>query len=146
MTNWLETCCAVLERRVPDRLNALDEEDRPESPWWKLKKWALHILIRIFERFDRRIEMKLCFLCVFRHGSPANLLKGQSEENFNFANYHLKGFSGWREKCKNEKILKQKFRLGKVIGIVFGILETYRQKIYVSPRVLQLSLNYLRER
>jgi hypothetical protein len=36
--------------------------------------------------------------------------------------------------------------LGKVIGLVFGILEAYRQKIYVSPRSLQLSLNYLRER
>ena len=36
--------------------------------------------------------------------------------------------------------------IGKVIGLVFGILEQYRQKIYVSPRVLQLSLNYLRER
>jgi hypothetical protein len=36
--------------------------------------------------------------------------------------------------------------LGKVIGLVFGVLEAYRQKIFVSPRVIQLSLNYLRER
>jgi hypothetical protein len=31
-------------------LNALDEDDRAEHPWWKCKKWALHILIRTFER------------------------------------------------------------------------------------------------
>ncbi|KAG7250962.1 hypothetical protein CRUP_025644 [Coryphaenoides rupestris] len=27
-----------------------DEEERPELPWWKCKKWALHILARLFER------------------------------------------------------------------------------------------------
>jgi hypothetical protein len=36
--------------------------------------------------------------------------------------------------------------LAKVIALVFGILEIYRQKMYVSPRAVQLSLNYLRER
>ncbi|CAF1083384.1 unnamed protein product [Adineta steineri] len=111
MATWLDTCCAVLERRLPERLDALDEEDRAEHPWWKCKKWALHILIRIFER----------------HGSPANLPKGQSPDRIEFANFYLKGFSG------------------KVIGLVFNVLEAYRQKVYVSPRVLQLSLNYLRE-
>ncbi len=50
MATWLDTCCAVLERRLPERLNALDEDDRAEHPWWKCKKWALHILIRTFER------------------------------------------------------------------------------------------------
>ncbi len=63
-----------------------------------------------------------------RHGSPANLPKGQSQERVEFANFYLKGFSA------------------KVITLIFGILETYRQKIYVSPRVVQLCLNYLRER
>ncbi|CAF0864105.1 unnamed protein product [Rotaria sp. Silwood1] len=111
MATWLDTCCAVIERRLPERLDALDEDDRAEHPWWKCKKWALHILIRTFER----------------HGAPANLPKGQPPDRIEFANFYLKGFSG------------------KVIGLVFGILETYRQKMYVSPRVIQLSLNYLRE-
>ncbi|CAF3605893.1 unnamed protein product, partial [Rotaria sordida] len=44
-----------------------------------------------------------------------------------FANFYLKGYSA------------------KVIQLIFGILEAYRQKIYVSPRVVQLCLNYLRE-
>lgn len=50
MTTWLDTCCAMIERRLPERLDALEEEDRAEHPWWKCKKWAFHILIRTFER------------------------------------------------------------------------------------------------
>ncbi|CAF3715518.1 unnamed protein product [Adineta steineri] len=111
MASWLDICCMILERRLPERLDALDEDDRAEHPWWKCKKWALHILIRTFER----------------HGSPANLPKAQSAERVEFANFYLKGFSA------------------KVITLVFGILEAYRQKIYTSPRAVQLSLNYLRE-
>ncbi|CAF3319814.1 unnamed protein product [Rotaria socialis] len=111
MGSWLDTCCMVLERRLPERLDALDEDDRAEHPWWKCKKWALHILLRTFER----------------HGSPANLPKGQSHEKVEFANFFLKGYSA------------------KVIQLIFAILEAYRQKVYVSPRVVQLCLNYLRE-
>uniref|UniRef100_A0A3Q3WVI6 Importin N-terminal domain-containing protein n=1 Tax=Mola mola TaxID=94237 RepID=A0A3Q3WVI6_MOLML len=29
----------------------IDEDERPELPWWKCKKWALHILARLFERY-----------------------------------------------------------------------------------------------
>ena len=35
--------------------------------------------------------------------------------------------------------------LAKIITLVFNTLEAYRQKVYVSPRVVQLCLNYLRE-
>ena len=51
MATWLDACCAMLERRLPERLNTLDDEDRAEHPWWKCKKWSLHILNRTFERF-----------------------------------------------------------------------------------------------
>jgi len=54
MASWLDTCCMVLERRLPERLDALDEDDRAEHPWWKCKKWALHILIRTFERYKNK--------------------------------------------------------------------------------------------
>ncbi|MEQ2214928.1 hypothetical protein XENOCAPTIV_024038 [Xenoophorus captivus] len=30
---------------------SVDEDERIELPWWKCKKWALHILARLFERF-----------------------------------------------------------------------------------------------
>ncbi|KXJ05862.1 Importin-7, partial [Exaiptasia diaphana] len=32
-----------------------DEDERPRLPWWKAKKWALHVLQRIFERYERRL-------------------------------------------------------------------------------------------
>ncbi|CAF0777814.1 unnamed protein product [Didymodactylos carnosus] len=112
MANWLDTCCLVLERPLPARVNELPEDDRAEDPWWKLKKWALHILIRTFER----------------HGSPSNLAKAQqTPEKLDFAQFYLKGFSA------------------KVIGNIFNLLDFYRRKIFISPRVIQLSLNYLRE-
>ncbi|CAF0759891.1 unnamed protein product [Didymodactylos carnosus] len=78
MAHWLDTCCLILERQLPARLNEIPEEDRAEEPWWKLKKWALHILIRTFERY----------------GSPANLAKTQqTPEKLDFAQFYLKGFS-----------------------------------------------------
>ena len=29
----------------------LDEDEREKSSWWKLKKWAIHSLCRLFERY-----------------------------------------------------------------------------------------------
>ena len=29
----------------------IDDEDKPSLIWWKQKKWALHILTRLFERY-----------------------------------------------------------------------------------------------
>jgi hypothetical protein len=102
MASWLDTCCMMLERRLPERLDNLDEDDRTEHPWWKCKKWALHILIRTFERFTEmrqviRIVMSIVVYFsfrLFRHGAPANLPKGQSSDRVEFANFYLKGFSG----------------------------------------------------
>lgn len=41
---------AIADRPVPEQTNTVDEEDRVDLPWWKCKKWALHILHRMFER------------------------------------------------------------------------------------------------
>jgi hypothetical protein len=46
----MEIVRAVADRPVPEQTNAVDEEDRVDLPWWKCKKWALHILHRMFER------------------------------------------------------------------------------------------------
>jgi hypothetical protein len=42
----------IADRPVPPEANdpRLDEEELAELPWWKCKKWALHILHRMFER------------------------------------------------------------------------------------------------
>uniref|UniRef100_A0A8C9ZXI6 Importin 7 n=1 Tax=Sander lucioperca TaxID=283035 RepID=A0A8C9ZXI6_SANLU len=51
----------------------IDEDERPELPWWKCKKWALHILARLFERY----------------GSPGNTTKEYAE----FAELFLKEYA-----------------------------------------------------
>ncbi|PSN35756.1 Importin-7 [Blattella germanica] len=72
-SQWMEIVRAVADRPVPEQTNAMDEEDRIDLPWWKCKKWALHILHRMFERY----------------GSPGNVTKEYKE----FAEWYLKTFS-----------------------------------------------------
>ena len=82
---------------------------------------------------------------LFRHGAPTSLPEASPPERVQFANFYLKNFSGMHRRISS--IEPHGYCcLGKVIGLIFGVLEAYRQKVYVSPRAIQLSLNYLRER
>uniref|UniRef100_A0A8C0KXV9 Importin 8 n=1 Tax=Canis lupus dingo TaxID=286419 RepID=A0A8C0KXV9_CANLU len=85
----------------------IDEDDRPELVWWKCKKWALHIVARLFERY----------------GSPGNVTK----EYFEFSEFFLKTYA-----------------VG-IQQVLLKILDQYRQKEYVAPRVLQQAFNYLNQ-
>lgn len=49
-TQWMEICVQIISRDAPDSSH-VDEDYRPELPWWKAKKWALHIVVRMFERY-----------------------------------------------------------------------------------------------
>ncbi|XP_013398069.1 importin-7 [Lingula anatina] len=104
-TQWMELFRQIVERSVPEATLQIDEEERPELAWWKCKKWACHIITRLFERY----------------GSPGNV---QAEYN-KFAEWYLKSFSAG------------------IIQVVLKVLDQYRQKQYVSPRVLLHCLNYL---
>ncbi|KAJ8402449.1 hypothetical protein AAFF_G00369380 [Aldrovandia affinis] len=73
LTQWMEILRAVVDRDVPPETLEVDEDDRPELVWWKCKKWALHILTRLFERY----------------GSPGNVTKEYSE----FADFFLKTYA-----------------------------------------------------
>ncbi|XP_066138761.1 importin-7 isoform X1 [Euwallacea fornicatus] len=70
---WMEICRQVVERQVPPAALQPDEDERPDLPWWKSKKWALHILCRMFERY----------------GSPGHIGKEYNE----FAEWYLQTFS-----------------------------------------------------
>ncbi|KAM7292825.1 importin-7 [Ixodes scapularis] len=105
-TQWMELFRLVLDRPVPDVANQVDEDERPDLPWWKCKKWAFHIITRMFERY----------------GSPGSVTKEYGE----FADFFLKAYS--------EGMLQ----------VVLKVLDQHRQKVYISPRVLQHALNYLR--
>ena len=58
---------------VPPEDAAVDVSERPELIWWKEKKWAMHILTRIFERY----------------GSPGNVMAEYKE----FSEWFLRTFS-----------------------------------------------------
>ncbi|XP_019375518.1 PREDICTED: importin-7 [Gavialis gangeticus] len=73
LAEWIEILKTVVDRDVPAETLQVDEDDRPELPWWKCKKWALHILARLFERY----------------GSPGNVSKEYNE----FAEVFLKIFA-----------------------------------------------------
>lgn len=72
-TNWMTICQQVAGRDVPPAALIPDEDERADLSWWKCKKWALHILYRMFERY----------------GSPGNVIKEYNE----FAEWYLKTFS-----------------------------------------------------
>uniref|UniRef100_A0A8P4KLA6 Importin 7 n=1 Tax=Dicentrarchus labrax TaxID=13489 RepID=A0A8P4KLA6_DICLA len=73
LTEWMEILKTVVDRDVPPETMQIDEDERPELPWWKCKKWALHILARLFERY----------------GSPGNTTKEYTE----FADLFLKEYA-----------------------------------------------------
>ncbi|XP_055963797.1 importin-8 [Sorex fumeus] len=107
MTAWMEIFRTIIDRTVPPETLQLDEDDRPELVWWKCKKWALHIVARLFERY----------------GSPGNVTK----EYFEFSEFFLKTYA-----------------VG-IQQVLLKILEQYRRKEYVTPRVLQQTLNFLNQ-
>ncbi|OWF54942.1 importin-7-like [Mizuhopecten yessoensis] len=106
-TQWMELIRQIVDRPVPEQTNQIEEEERAELAWWKVKKWAVHILTRIFERY----------------GSPGTVTKEYSA----FAEWYLKAFSGG------------------IVQVLLKVLDQYRQKLYVAPRVLQQTINYLNQ-
>ncbi|XP_023028647.1 importin-7 msk [Leptinotarsa decemlineata] len=70
---WMEICRQVIERPVPPAALEPDEDERSDLPWWKCKKWALHIIYRMFERY----------------GSPGHVTKEYNE----FSEWYLHTFS-----------------------------------------------------
>ncbi|TRY92080.1 hypothetical protein DNTS_005869 [Danionella cerebrum] len=105
MTHWMEILRTVVDRDVPVETLEADEDDRPELIWWKCKKWALHILTRIFERY----------------GSPGNVTK----EYMEFAEFFLKSYA-----------------VG-IQQVLLKVMEQHSRRQYVSPRVLQQTLNFM---
>lgn len=65
----------------------------------------------------------MTFFFLFRYGSPGSV----SQEYQQFALFYVKTFSTG------------------VIDIILRILDQYRNKVYVPPRVMQMSLNYLNQ-
>ncbi|GIY51835.1 hypothetical protein CDAR_477292 [Caerostris darwini] len=106
-SQWMELLRNIVDRPVPEQASTYDEEEQAELPWWKCKKWALHILTRVFERY----------------GSPDAVAVEYQE----FSKYYLKMYTAG------------------ILEVLLKLLDQFRQKVFVSPRVLQLILNYINE-
>lgn len=59
----------------------------------------------------------------YRYGSPGNVTKEYKE----FAEWYLQTFSAG------------------ILEVLLKILDQYRRKIYISPRVIQQSINYINQ-
>ena len=51
VNDWMQLFDAVLKKPLNEKDMPEDHEDRPEWPWWKLKKWVLHLIHRFFSRY-----------------------------------------------------------------------------------------------
>ncbi|GLJ28027.1 hypothetical protein SUGI_0550340 [Cryptomeria japonica] len=48
---WMVLFLAMLERPVPSEGQPTDPEQRKSWEWWKVKKWTVHIMNRLYTRF-----------------------------------------------------------------------------------------------
>jgi uncharacterized membrane protein YobD (UPF0266 family) len=106
-TKWMELLSIIACNPVPEEVSRCEHSEIDQLPWWKIKKWALHTMYRIFERY----------------GSPGSV----AQEYQQFAVFYVKTFSAG------------------VIEIILRILDQYRNKIYIPPRVMQMCMHYLNQ-
>lgn len=50
-SGWMGALGTALTQPEPADVAALDPEERSAAPWWKAKKWILHITYRLFNRY-----------------------------------------------------------------------------------------------
>lgn len=82
---WMEVFNALVTTTYPEEAQPQDRADREAWPWWKVKKWALHICNRLFSRYgdpkeSRSASMKQFaqrfasdWSCKARAAAPAGL-------------------------------------------------------------------------
>ena len=66
-SKWFELFVAIVNKPLPEAHEGLlpagqptDPEEREAWPWWKAKKWACHILSRIFSRYGNIKYVEEC--------------------------------------------------------------------------------------
>ncbi|CAA7396144.1 unnamed protein product [Spirodela intermedia] len=75
---WMVLFLNILERDVPLEGQPSDPEIRKSWGWWKVKKWAVHILNRLFTRFgDTKIQKPECkaFAQMFQKNYAGKILE-----------------------------------------------------------------------
>ena len=54
---WMLLFLTVSERPVPVEGQPMDPELRKSWGWWKVKKWTVHILNRLYSRYVSEVNM-----------------------------------------------------------------------------------------
>jgi len=49
-TKWMQLLSVIACNPVPEEVSRFEHSEIDQLPWWKIKKWALHTMYRIFER------------------------------------------------------------------------------------------------
>lgn len=104
---WMEIAKCMLEAPTPPECDQLEEDEKGDSVWWKCKKWAIHLMSRVFERF----------------GSPGNVLKEYKQ----FSDWFLKTYAvGLQQSIMLMlgKRLRNEFVSPRVTQIAFAFLST----------------------
>lgn len=134
---WMVLFLNILERPVPLEGQPADPDLRKSWGWWKVKKWTVHILNRLYTRWvyslkfidqyiilNTRIWLKSSFGCLNRFGD----LKLQNPENREFAQMFQKNYAG------------------KILECHLKLLNVIRVGGYLPDRVTNLILQYLSNR
>jgi hypothetical protein len=50
IAKWLKLFMEIVQQQIPTECDAVPEDERAGTIWWKCKKWTLKTLQRIFER------------------------------------------------------------------------------------------------
>ena len=129
---WMVLFLSVSERPVPVEGQPMDPELRKSWGWWKVKKWTVHILNRLYSRYvfdiniflTRKYAWKVYRIFFNRFGDP----KLQSPENKPFAQMFQKNYAG------------------RILEGHLNFLNTIRVGGYLPDRVINLLLQYLSNR
>jgi len=54
---WITLLHNILVRPISEAEQPRDHDERKEYPWWNCKKWVVHIMLRLFQRYG---DPKLC--------------------------------------------------------------------------------------
>lgn len=131
----------ILERPVPSEGQPVDPDLRKSWGWWKVKKWTVHILNRLYTRYVEvwinlyNSYKQFCcmtdseFLWLFKLPRDSfGDLKLQNPENRAFAQ------------------MFQKHYAGKILECHLNLLNVIRVGGYLPDRVINLILQYLSNR
>uniref|UniRef100_A0A674MDD0 Importin 7 n=1 Tax=Takifugu rubripes TaxID=31033 RepID=A0A674MDD0_TAKRU len=95
LTEWMEILKTVVDRDVPPETAQIKEDELPELPWWKCKKWALHILARLFESDEYKLNLQF-LLILYQYKEKQYVAPRVLQQTLNYINQGIAHALTWR--------------------------------------------------